>query len=131
MACLVTVLFVVWKIFHKNLLGVYYISALLFIVIFTYIFIRIPPGLSRFWLAVRVIYILTYTVTATNYENPDCNCFYRQKIKLWYHIISYHISQCVTDPHVSGNIVINCVADPQMQEMKATNSYESYGCQLR
>ena len=48
MACLVTVLFVVWKIFHKNLLGVYYISALLFIVIFTYIFIRIPPGLSRF-----------------------------------------------------------------------------------
>ena len=48
MACLVTVLFVVWKTFHKNLLGVYYIIAFLFIVIFTYIFIYIPPGLSRF-----------------------------------------------------------------------------------
>ena len=41
MACLVTVLFVVWKTFHKNLLGVYYISAFLFIVIFTYIYIYI------------------------------------------------------------------------------------------
>ena len=39
MACLVTGLFVVWKTFHKNLLGVYYISAFLFIVIFTYIYI--------------------------------------------------------------------------------------------
>ena len=43
MACLVNMLFVSWKTFHKNLLGVYYISALLFIVIFTYIFIRISP----------------------------------------------------------------------------------------
>ena len=34
MACLVTVLFVVWKIFHKNFLDVYYSSAFLFIVIF-------------------------------------------------------------------------------------------------
>ena len=41
MACLVTVLFLVWKTLHKNLLGVYYISAFLFIVIFTYIFIQI------------------------------------------------------------------------------------------
>ena len=35
MACLVIVLFVVWKTFHKNLSGVYYISAFLFILIFT------------------------------------------------------------------------------------------------
>ena len=44
-------LFVVWKTFLKNLLVVYYISAFLFIVIFTniYIYINIsPPGLSRF-----------------------------------------------------------------------------------
>ena len=33
---------------------------------------------------------MTYTVIATNYENPNCNCFYRQKIKLPYHIISFH-----------------------------------------
>ena len=74
------------------------------------------PGLSRFWLAVRVIctdipvdtgrklnvhktshehliYVLVlrgYIVTSASYdyENPNCNCFYRQKIKLSYHIIS-------------------------------------------
>ena len=39
MACLVTALFVVWKTFHKNLLGVYYIRAFLFIAIFTYLYI--------------------------------------------------------------------------------------------
>ena len=39
MACLVTALFVVWKTFHKNLLGVYYIRAFLFIAIFIYLYI--------------------------------------------------------------------------------------------
>ena len=39
MACLVTVLFVAWKTFHKNLLSAYHISAFLFIVIFIYIYI--------------------------------------------------------------------------------------------
>ena len=28
----------------------------------------------------------------------------------------------VVDPHVSGNNVVQCVGDPQMMEMKATNS---------
>ena len=39
--------------------------------------------------AVRVTYIdiLIQTVAATNYENQNCNCFYRQKMKLSYHII--------------------------------------------
>ena len=87
MACLVTVLFVVWKTFHKNLLGVYYISALLFIVIFTYIFIRIRPLVQVGFHQQLELYILTYTVTATKYENPNCNYFYRQKMKLSYHII--------------------------------------------
>ena len=51
MACLVTVLFVAWKTFHKNLLGAYHISAFLFIVIYIYyiyIYTHSPPGLSRF-----------------------------------------------------------------------------------
>ena len=38
-----------------------------------------------------------------------------------------HISQSMADPHVRGNNVIYCVADPQVKEMKATNSYESCG----
>ena len=37
-ACHVTVLFVVWKTFHKNLLDVYYDSAFLLIVIYIYIY---------------------------------------------------------------------------------------------
>ena len=48
MACLVTVLFVVWKIFNKNLLDVYYSSVFLLIVILVYIYTYFPPGLSRF-----------------------------------------------------------------------------------
>ena len=48
MACLVTALFVVWKTFHKNLLDVYYSSAFLFNVIFSYIYTYFPPGLSQF-----------------------------------------------------------------------------------
>ena len=34
------------------------------------------PGLNRFWLAVKV-YIMIYFATATEYGNPNCNCFYR------------------------------------------------------
>ena len=40
-ACLVTALFVVWKIFYKNLLDVYYSSGFLFNVTFSYIYIYI------------------------------------------------------------------------------------------
>ena len=38
-----------------------------------------------------------------------------------------HISHSVTDPHVRGNNVIHCVADPKVRETKATNSPLSYG----
>ena len=38
-----------------------------------------------------------------------------------------HISHSVADPHVRGNNVIHCMADPQMMEMKATNSSVNYG----
>ena len=47
--------------------------------------------------------MLTYTVTVTNYENPNCNCFYRQKIKLPYYIISflsYHIIPYYISYHI-------------------------------
>ena len=37
------------------------------------------------------------------------------------------ISHSVADPHVRGNNVIHCVADPQVWEMQATNSPVSYG----
>ena len=40
MACLVTVLYVAWKTFHKNLLDVHYSSTFLFIVLFTSIYIH-------------------------------------------------------------------------------------------
>ena len=43
MACLVTVLFVIWKTFHRNLLGVCYISAFLFIAVFTFMCVHISP----------------------------------------------------------------------------------------
>ena len=86
MACLVTVLFVVWKTFHKNLLGVYYISAFLFITI------CFDQQLE--------LYMLTYTVTVTNYENPNCNCFYRQKIKLSYHVISKTLDSSAGSLHL-------------------------------
>ena len=63
------------------------------IYIYIYIHIYIPsPGLSRFWLAVRVIYI-DYTATA-NYENPNCNCFYRQKIKLSCYVMPESSAEC-------------------------------------
>ena len=29
---------------------------------------------------------MIYTVTTSKYENPNCNCFYQEKIKLSYHI---------------------------------------------
>ena len=38
-----------------------------------------------------------------------------------------YISHSVVDPHVRGNNVIHCAADPQMMEMKAVNSPVSYG----
>ena len=37
------------------------------------------------------------------------------------------ISHSVTDPHVRGNNVIQCGAEPQVMEMKAANSPVSYG----
>ena len=42
-----------------------------------------------------------------------------------------HISHSVADPHGKENSVIHCVADPQVKEMRLTNSSERYGCQLR
>ena len=48
MACLVTVLFVVWKIFHKNLLDIYYSNAFLFIVIFKTKSYSLPENLDQF-----------------------------------------------------------------------------------
>ena len=46
-------------------------------------------------------YILTYSVTATIYEYPNCNCFYRHKIKLACHII-YHENESILhiDPKI-------------------------------
>ena len=41
MTCLVTVLFVVWETFLKNLLDVYYNNAFLFFTMFIYIYIYI------------------------------------------------------------------------------------------
>ena len=55
---IVAVLFLVWKTFHENLLGVYYSSAFLFIAIFTYIYIIYIY--INIWLAVTVIYIEIY-----------------------------------------------------------------------
>ena len=38
-----------------------------------------------------------------------------------------HSSHNLADPHVRGNNVIHCVTDPQVMEIKATNSPVSYG----
>ena len=48
------------------------------------------------------------------------------KEKMW----QTHISHSAVDPHVRGNSVTDCVKDPQVKEMKATNSFESDSCQL-
>ena len=64
-ACLVTVLFVVWKTFHRNLLGVYYISAFLFIVKFTYIYIYIENKVKNYKSNLLRIFIFLYMVSIT------------------------------------------------------------------
>ena len=85
MACLVTVLFVIWKTFHKILLDIYYSSySSASCSLFDVNKMNYKDVSRKFFSFKNVItlfiyiYILSYTVTATNYKNPNCNyCFYQ------------------------------------------------------
>ena len=65
-ACLVTVLFLVWKTFHKSLLDVYCISAFLFIIIFIYVNLYIYIYIFVYIYIYIYIYIFVFRVGKTN-----------------------------------------------------------------
>ena len=86
---------------------------------------------SRFFIALiasgtstlKVVKILV-ALKATVTEEGRWRSHRKGKSKMWL----THISHNVADPHVRGNNVIHCVADPQVMEMQATNSPVNYGC---
>ena len=65
-------------------------------VLYTIYYIYVYMYISIIYIYILELYILTYTLTATNYENPTCNCFYWQKIKSSYHVISSNGKETIT-----------------------------------
>ena len=65
-------------------------------IIYMYICIYLLYIYIYIYIYILELHILTYTLTATNYENPTCNCFYWQKIKSSYHVISSNGKETIT-----------------------------------